>query len=321
MSQNKEKFEKVAVLTGGIGTEREISLLSGQNVYQALQKTGLEVLFFDITPGSMSILDDSSIDIFFPILHGQFGEDGRLQAVLEQRNLCFTGSGSAASRLAMDKVMSKTCFAQAGVAVPKCFASFDQTMDEKQLENRLPRKDAKYVIKPIRHGSSVGVQIVDTRQKAISAAKECFNQYQECMIEEYIPGREITVAVLNGQALPILEIRSKQTFYDYQAKYISDNTEYLFDTITDAGLTKKIQQQALACFESLQCRHWGRIDFILGRDGIPYVLEVNTLPGFTSHSLVPMAAAKVGISADQLCLKILQAAWQDYPAKTRHEIH
>jgi D-alanine-D-alanine ligase len=319
MVKQEHTFQKVAVLTGGIGTEREISLLSGQNVYQALQKTGLEVVFFDITPDHMSILDDESIDIFFLILHGQFGEDGRLQAVLEKRNLCFTGSGSKASQQAMDKVLSKKLFARAGVAVPKCYASFDQFMDGGQLNHCLPAADGKWVVKPIRHGSSVGVRITDTREKTITAAKDCFETYHECMIEEYILGREFTVGILNQEALPILEIHSQEEFYDYHAKYVSDKTKYLFDTIEDRNLIKKLQQQAQACFLSLQCRHWGRVDFIVNPEGIPYVLEVNTLPGFTSHSLLPMAAAKTGLSADQLCLKILQAAWQDFQPKTRRK--
>lgn len=316
MKNRTDTFQKVAVLTGGIGTERQVSLMSGQNVYQALQKTGLDVIFFDITPENMSILDDESIDIFFLILHGQFGEDGRLQAVLEQRNLCFTGSGSNASQLAMDKVISKKLFTQAGVAVPKCRASLDQSMDEEALKNNLTGNDVKLVVKPIRHGSSVGVQITDTRQKTISAVKECFEIYRECMIEEYIPGREITVGIVDEATLPILEIRPKQEFYNYNAKYVSDKTEYLFDTLKDKDLIEKIQQQARACFHSLGCRHWGRVDFIVSPEGIPYVLEVNTLPGFTSHSLLPMAAARVGLGADQVCLKILQAAWRDFHTKS-----
>jgi D-alanine-D-alanine ligase len=319
MVKKKTTFEKVAVLTGGIGTEREISLLSGQNVFQALQKTGLEVVFFDITPENMSILDDESVDIFFLILHGQFGEDGRLQAELEKRNLCFTGSGSKASRLAMDKVAGKKVFAKAGVAVPTCYASFDQTLDELQLNRCLPESDGKWIVKPIRHGSSVGVQITDSREKTISAARQCFAKYHECMIEEFIPGREFTVGILNQEALPILEIRSQEEFYDYHAKYVSDKTQYLFDTLEDEDLVKKIQQQAQACFRALGCRHWGRVDFIVNPDGIPYALEVNTLPGFTSHSLLPMAAARTGLSADRLCLKILQAAWLDFLPKTKRK--
>ncbi len=317
MIKQKDIFEKVAVLTGGVGTERPISLLSGQNVYQSLQKTGLDVVYFDITPDDMSILDDQSIDIFFLILHGQFGEDGRLQAELEKRKLCFTGSGSKASRLAMDKVAAKLLFARAGVAVPKCYASFDQTLDEHWLNQCLPEIDGKRVVKPIRHGSSVGVQIVDTREETKKAARDCFQTYHECMIEEYIPGQEVTVGILGEKTLPILEICSQEKFYDYHAKYISDKTQYLFDTIKNKNLIATLDRQALSCFRTLECRHWGRVDFIVNPDGIPYVLEVNTLPGFTSHSLVPMAAAKIGLSADQLCLKILQAAWEDFHTKTK----
>lgn len=312
MTKNKDIFQKVAVLTGGIGTERQISLLSGQNVYQALQETELNVVFFDITPDNMSILDDSSIDIFFPILHGQFGEDGRLQAALEEKNLCFTGSGSVASRNAIDKVASKQLFEQAGCAVPKCYFSCEQSLDKEQLKTCLPESNLPFVVKPIRHGSSVGVQIVQGSEKAISAATECFAQYQECMIEEYIPGRELTVGVINNQTMPIIEIRSKQEFYDYQAKYESNATDYLFDTLEDSNLINRIRQDAMNCFTALGCKHWGRVDFILSDEGIPYALEINTLPGFTSHSLIPMAAAKVGISASRLCMKILEAAWQDH---------
>lgn len=310
MKLNSKTFQKVAVLTGGIGTEREVSLMSGQNVYEALQKTALDIVFFDISPDNMSVLDDESIDIFFPILHGQFGEDGSLQALLEERHLCFTGSGAASSRKAIDKIISKQLFKQAGCPVPHCFFSCDSSLDEVLLKKSLPEKDSRLVIKPIRHGSSIGVQMA-SGPEAFGAAVECFRQYGECMVEEFIPGREVTVGIVNGQALPLIEIRSKKDFYDYQAKYESDVTEYLFDTIDDPQLVKKIQQDAVTCFYALQCRHLGRVDFIIGENGTGYVLEINTLPGFTSHSLLPKAAARVGISADQLCLKILQAAWQD----------
>ena len=315
VTKSKQDFQTVAVLAGGIGTERDVSLMSGQTVYRALQKTGLDVVFFDITPDDMSILDDDSIDIFFPILHGQFGEDGKLQAVLEERGLCFTGSGSASSRLAIDKAASKTAFTRAGVEVPKSYAVFDRSFEDKKL-NGLPEEAMKYVVKPIRHGSSVGVQIADSRTEAIQAAKDCYSRYRECMIEAFISGREITVGVVDDRTLPIVEIRSQQAFYNYEAKYVSDATRYLFDTIEDSALIQRIQEQALACFQSLECRHWGRIDFIVADDAIPYVLEANTLPGFTSHSLIPMAAARAGISADQLCLKICEAAWRDRKPKT-----
>lgn len=302
---------KIAVLAGGIGSERSISLLSGQTVYSALKEAGFTVVLADITPDNTAVLDDDSIDVFFPILHGQFGEDGHLQQLFEQRNLCFTGSGSQASRLAFDKLLSKQVFFQAGLPIARHLVvhSFDTEADLKQM---LPRLAEKFVIKPVRQGSSVGVTITDNLDIAATKALECLRQYGDCMVEEFIAGREITAGILNGTALPLIEIRSKAAFYDYQAKYESDDTEYLFDTIEDRGLVKKIQDTAAACFRELGCRHLSRVDFIVTPDGRPVILEINTLPGFTSHSLLPMAARRAGIPTPQLCRQIVEAAWKDY---------
>ncbi|MEN8128401.1 MAG: D-alanine--D-alanine ligase [Planctomycetota bacterium] len=306
---------KIAVLTGGVGSEREISLLSGQNVYEALQKAGFETVFFDISPENTSILDDATIDVFFPILHGQFGEDGQLQAMLEERNRCFTGSGSEASRKSFDKLLGKQAFFHAHLPIAKhLIVHADDT--EADLASMLERLADKFVVKPIKQGSSVGVTITDDVQTAAAGAFACFREYGDCMVEEFIAGQEITVGILNGTALPVIEIRSKTEFYDFQAKYESDTTEYLFDTIDDGKLVKEIQQDALACFGELGCRHWGRVDFILTEDRTPYILEINTLPGFTSHSLIPMAAAKAGIDTPQLCRQIVEAAWNDYQSET-----
>lgn len=309
---------KIAVLAGGIGSERPVSLMSGQNVYQALQKAGFETVFFDITPENMSILDDSSIDVFFPILHGRFGEDGQLQKILEEKNRCFTGSGSESSRKSFDKLLSKQAFFHAHLPIARhLIVHADDT--EAALMPLLEKLAPKFVVKPVRQGSSVGVTITDNVQTAAAAAIACFAQYGDCMVEEFITGQEITVGVLNGAALPIIEIRSKTAFYDYQAKYESDATEYLFDTIEDSELVKEIQQDALACFKELACRHWGRVDFILTKVGIPYILEINTLPGFTSHSLIPMAAKKAGIDASQLCKQIVEAAWNEYNSNIKNQ--
>ena len=305
---------KIAVLAGGVGSEREVSLQSGKNVYESLQKAGLETVFFDIAPDNTSILDDSSIDVFFPILHGQFGEDGQLQAMLEKRNLCFTGSGSESSRKSFDKLLGKQAFFHANLPVAKHLI-VDSDDTESNLIPMLEKLADKFVIKPVKQGSSVGVTITDTVETAAASAVGCFAQYGDCMIEEFIPGQEITVGILNETPLPIIEIRSKTTFYDYQAKYESDATEYLFDTIDDSELIKEIQQDALMCFRELGCRHWGRVDFILTKPGIPYILEINTLPGFTSHSLIPMAAKKAGIDTPQVCKKIVEAAWNDYQSE------
>ena len=312
--QNKhENNLKIAVLAGGIGSERPVSLLSGQTIAASLQEAGFNVVTSDITPDDTRILDDATIDVFFLALHGQFGEDGGVQTLLEQRRLAFTGSGADASRCAFDKIESKAVFARAGAAVPPQIIVGPQDT-EQTLVKKLDAFSGRVVVKPVRQGSSVGVEMVDNAAAAAPKAVLCFNTYGDCMIEAFIKGREITVGIVNGLALPIIEIRSKADFYDYHAKYIADTTEYLFDTVTDAALVAKIQQTALDCFNALGCRHLSRVDMILTDDGTPYVLEINTLPGFTSHSLLPMAARKAGIPTPELCRRIALAAWNDRAA-------
>ncbi len=309
---------KIAILTGGISTERDVSLQTGRCIEQALLKAGYEVVFADINPDSLDILDDTSIDIFFPALHGEFGEDGRLQQILEDKNLCYVGSGPKASALAMDKVAAKEHFTTAGAITPCSVRYSDQLTDEK-LEEELSSPE-KYVVKPITHGSSVGVEIVSLATEAISLAADCNKQYGNCMVEQFVEGREITVGILNGKALPIIEVIPKENFYDYHAKYIADSTEYLFDTITDKALIEKINHDAIACFELLGCRHFGRIDFLLTEDNVPYVLEINTIPGMTTHSLVPKAAAKTGLSMSKLCSLLVKAAIDDNKENSLYKI-
>ncbi len=298
---------KVAVLTGGIGQERDISIKSGACVAEALEKAGLNVVTFDIRPDKLDILDDTDIDVFFIALHGKFGEDGQLQQILEDRSLVFTGSGPTASSLAFDKMAGKKRFAQAGVATPTAIV-FNSNTDIHKLQKQLAEFGNKYVVKPIRQGSSIGVTIVSGRNEAIAAARQTLKEFGDCMIENFVPGREVTVGILCDRTLPIIEIRPQIGFYDYQAKYLDDQTQFLFDTITDNTVVNRLESAALACFNSLGCRHFARVDFILSDDGIPYALEVNTIPGFTTHSLLPKAAAKAGFSISDLCTKIIEAA-------------
>ena len=298
---------KIAVLTGGIGPERDISLQSGQCVSEALLSADFNVLTVDIRPDNLDILQDNTIDVFFPALHGEFGEDGRLQQILKDKSLVYTGSGPTASKLAFDKIASKKLFSKAGVTTPESVA-FNTDSDIDQIETRLKYFKDGYVIKPINQGSSVGVRIITDPQQVISTANQILNEFGDCMIEQFIPGREITVGILMEKTLPIIEIRSKTDFYDYQAKYIDEHTEYLFDTIKDNDLITRIEQKAMDCFCALGCRHFARVDFILSEQAIPYVLEVNTIPGFTTHSLLPKAAAKAGLSMSDLCAKIIEAA-------------
>jgi D-alanine-D-alanine ligase len=305
---------KVAVLAGGISSEREISLQSGRCVSQALRSSGYEVIIADVSPQDLRILDDKSIDAFFVCLHGQFGEDGQLQKILEDKNLCYTHSDSAASRGAMDKIAAKTCFEKAGVKTPASIRFIDSISVE-QVQMQLKYPCGRYVVKPVSHGSSVGVDIVDSAEEAIIQC--CIDKTisSDYMIEQFIPGHEITVGILNGRALPILEIRPRVGFYDYHAKYIDDNTEYLFDTITDRNLIEKISADALKCFNCLGCRHVARVDFILADDGTAYALEINTIPGMTAHSCVPKAAERIGISMPELCEGIVRQAIADHKKK------
>ena len=299
---------KVAVLAGGIGSEREISLQSGKYVAQALKEAGFKVVTADIRPNDLEILNDTSIDVFFLALHGKFGEDGQLQQILEDRSLLYAGSGPKASKAAFDKMASKKLFEQAGLATPAA-VEFDPETDISLLEEQLQDLAQKYVVKPIRQGSSIGVSIVSTPHEAAVTARKTYREYGDCMIEEFVPGKEVTVGILHGRPLPIIEVRTQGGFYDYHAKYIDEKTEYLFDTITDPAMAAKVSRAAVECFNALGCRHFARIDFLLSDEKIAYALEANTIPGFTSHSLLPKAAAKAGLSMSDLCTEIVEAAY------------
>ena len=305
-SQRQEQM-KVAVLRGGVGREREVSLESGRCVAEALQAGGLDVVVSDIRPDDMEILNRKDIDVFFLALHGQFGEDGQLQQVLEDRGLVYTGCGPEASRLAFDKMASKRLFQAAGVAVP-VVVEFGPGADPAQLNRQLKGRGNRFVVKPLRQGSSVGVYVVKSRDEAVAAAQKVRDEFGDCMVESFVEGREVTVGVLGRQPLPIIEIRSKTGWYDYQAKYLDDRTEYLFDTIEDETVRARLADAAMACFDALGCRDFSRVDFIVSQDGTPYALEANTIPGFTTHSLLPKAAAKIGISMTELCVRIVHAA-------------
>ena len=313
VSMNPSSFQinqlKIAVLAGGIGDERDISIQSGKYVAESLKKTGANVITADITPQNMDVLDNTDINVFFIALHGKFGEDGRLQQILEDKSLTYTGSGPKTSELAFDKTAAKNAFENAGIKTPPAL-QFDQNENLNQLEEKLLKFSDKYVIKPQKQGSSVGITITEDIKYAIEAAQQTQKQFGDCIIEKFIPGREITVGIIVRQTLPIIEIKTKTPFYDYHAKYLDDQTEYLFDTIKDPDTIGKKNSAALDCFDALGCRGFARVDFILADDNTPYCLEVNTIPGFTSHSLLPKAAENAGISMSSLCEKIIQTAVQ-----------
>jgi len=309
-----EDSMKVVVLQGGVGREREVSLQSGRCIAEALREGGMEVVASDITPDDMSVLDRSDIDVFFVALHGQFGEDGQLQQILEDRGLVYTGCGPEASRMAFDKIVSKNRFAAAGVAVAPTI-EVSRGMPRGDIEAQLAGLGERFVVKPVRQGSSVGVYVVDGLPTVAACALKVCEEFGDCMIEPFVRGREITVGVLGHETLPIIEIRSKTGFYDYHAKYVDDRTEYLFDTVADAQVRARISRDASACFDALGCRDFARVDFILSDDGVPYALEINTIPGFTTHSLLPKAAARAGLSMSQLCVRIVQTSFYRKPVQ------
>jgi len=297
---------KVAVLMGGIGREREVSLQSGACVLEALAEAGYAVVGSDVTPDALSILDDPSVHVFFTALHGEFGEDGQLQAIMEQRQLRYTGSRPAACRAAFDKMVSKAAFKEAGVDTPEAVV-FNAATDARRLAAAVQPLGDPLVIKPIRQGSSVGVQIVHEDDTLWARCCETLEMFGSCMVEKYISGRELTVGILDGRPLPVIEIQVSQRFYDYQAKYLDDTTRFLFDSV-DARLSEKLQIAALACYHGLALRHLARVDFLVTPERHIYALEVNTIPGLTSHSLLPKAAARAHLSMGELCARIVEAA-------------
>jgi D-alanine-D-alanine ligase len=292
---------------GGIGAEREISIQSGTCVAEALRSAGFDVLTADVAPDRLDILDDGSVDVFFPALHGEFGEDGQLQRILEDKSLVYVGSGPVASETAFDKMAAKEAFVRAGVLTPAAIR-YERNIDAGMVAKRIASPVQKYVVKPIRQGSSFGVNIVSGLDNAIEAARKTVGEFGDCMIEEFIAGRELTVGILCNEALPIIEIRPESGFYDYHAKYVDDQTGFLFDTLVEPALVSQVHCAALDCFGVLGCRDFSRVDFMLGEDNRAYALEVNTIPGFTSHSLLPKAAARTGLSMADLCAKIIETA-------------
>jgi D-alanine-D-alanine ligase len=298
---------KAAVLCGGIGEERQISLESGRCVRDALIQGGVEAILADIWPEKLTILDDRSIDVFFIAMHGRFGEDGQLQEIMEGKGLIYTGNPPEACRVAFDKMLSKKVFERAGVKTPPSI-EFKEGGDSKELEVLLAALGNKFVVKPFRQGSSFGVSIVDNVKETAIVATKTAKLFGDCMIEKYIPGRELTVGIVCGQVLPIIEIRPKEAFYNFQAKYVDEKTQFLFDTIEDKLLEQNIKEAAMKCFEAVGIRNIGRADLILGSDRELYALEVNAIPGLTGHSLVPMAAAKAGLNMSRLCTMLIEEA-------------
>lgn len=312
----KDKRTTVAVLMGGVSSEREVSLHSGEGVARALREAGFNVLEVDIREPDLSCLNNLDFDVAFLALHGAFGEDGKIQALLEEAGIAYTGSGPEASRDAMDKVVSKRKFADQGIPISD-YLVIDTVPDDAAAFDVAKRLSSKVVVKPSAQGSSIGVSIVGIEDLARAAA-EALAFDGRAIIEPYIAGRELTVPIIGGEALPIIELKPLSEFFDYTAKYTKGQTHYIIDPDLPGDIERSARRYAIEAFNCLGCSDLARVDMIYQDGGGVLVLEVNTIPGFTETSLVPMAAAAVGRDFPTLCGDLVRMAlerfWATKPA-------
>jgi D-alanine-D-alanine ligase len=300
----KQDFGKVAVLLGGRSAEREISLLSGQAVLAALKRQGVDAHGFDPAEQPLENLRQQGFQRVHIALHGRFGEDGTVQGALELMDIPYTGSGVMASALAMDKWRTKLIWQAVGIPSPR-YAVLEANSDFAALARTL---GLPLIVKPAREGSTIGLTKVTAAADLAEAYRRAAEHDALVLAEEFISGQELTVAILGEQALPLVRIVPAAELYDYQAKYFSDDTKYFCPSGLPAVQEQGIQEQALKAYRIIGCQGWGRVDVMLNASGQPYFLEVNTSPGMTGHSLVPMAAKQAGIDFDTLCRRILETA-------------
>ena len=300
MATDQNLPKKIAVLMGGPGSERDVSLATGRGVSKALRSLGAEVVEVDVHDENFALPKD--VDLAFITIHGTFGEDGQLQEILEERGVAYTGDGVEASRAAFDKILSKEKFREHGVVTPEW---------EVIEVGQRPTISVPLVVKPARQGSTVGVVIVKDASELDSAMAEAAKYDRKLLIEKFVSGRELTIGILGDQALPILEIIPKGGFYDFNNKYpflnpqAGGGAEHVCPAEIDPNKAKQVQKQALHAFRALGLVVYGRVDVLLPDSGNPSVLEVNTIPGMTEASLLPEAAAAAGINYVDLCARII----------------
>ncbi|ALM86382.1 D-alanine--D-alanine ligase [Bordetella sp. N] len=308
MTVAPQQFGKVGVLYGGRSAEREVSLMSGAGVHEALRSAGVDAHLFDTGVQTFADLEQAGFDRVFIALHGRYGEDGTIQGALELLGIPYTGSGAAASALAMDKVMTKRIWLQHGLPTP----AFEVLGGDTELRLVPDRLGLPLMLKPPHEGSTVGISKV----RGYSDMKESYELAArfdaEVLAEQFITGRELTVALLGtgrgARALPVIEIVAPGGNYDYEHKYFSDDTQYFCPADLPADLAAEVQRLSVAAYRSLGCEGWGRVDLMLDKENRPWLIEMNTSPGMTSHSLVPKAAQAVGMSYPELCMSILSEA-------------
>jgi D-alanine-D-alanine ligase len=298
------EFGKVAVLMGGRSAERAVSLKSGGRVLAALKAKGVNAHAFDPGERGMSALVEERFDRAFVILHGRFGEDGTIQGALELLGVPYTGSGVLASALAMDKWHAKLVWQACGIPTPRA-ELLARDSDWQALATRL---GLPLMVKPANEGSSIGMTKVKTARELAEAYALAANYDSVVIAESFVDGVELTAGILGEQPLPLIKLETPREFYDYEAKYQAEDTRYLIPCGLPPDAERIVQDEALFAFKALGCYGWGRVDLMLDRAGKPYFLEVNTSPGMTDHSLVPMAARHAGMPFEDLCLRILELA-------------
>jgi len=303
-----ENFGRVGVLYGGRSAEREVSLMSGAGVHEALRSVGVDAHLFDTGRYTLVDLINAGFDRVFIALHGRHGEDGTLQGALELLKLPYTGSGPLASSLAMDKIMTKKVWQHEGLATP----AYAVLTPDSRLDNVGDELGLPLIIKPPHEGSTLGVTRVDAMADLHAAYGLAARYDREVLAEQFIEGRELTVALLGAgkdvRALPVIEIVAPGGNYDYEHKYVSNDTQYICPAHLDAAVTEEVLRLSREAYVALGCEGWGRADLMLDAAGKPWLLEMNTSPGMTSHSLVPMGAKAAGMSYAELCVAILSTA-------------
>jgi D-alanine-D-alanine ligase len=307
-----EKFGRIGILMGGVSSEREISLKSGKAITEALLRQGGDVIALDITDGAeeaiSSLLEKADMDLAFIALHGRLGEDGTIQSILENANIPYVGSGVEASRLALNKALAQNLFKKNGINVPPFVVlSKNDPFDIPKVIEALG--GFPIVVKPACEGSSIGINFAKTTEE-LSSAIECAWQYGDTVLmEQHIKGKELTVGILGKEALPVIEICPKEEFFNFKAKYTKGMTDYIVPAPIPEDMSVKIQRAAMVAHNVLGCEDFSRVDFILDEDQTYYILEINTIPGFTATSLLPKAAQQRGISFDQLCYQLITFAY------------
>ncbi|HDP89530.1 MAG TPA: D-alanine--D-alanine ligase [Thioalkalivibrio sp.] len=300
-ARNAADYGKVAVLMGGWSAEREVSLKSGRAVLAALLENGVDAHGIDAGRDILSVLPVGRFDRVFIIMHGRGGEDGAMQGALEVLDLPYTGSGVMASAVCMDKLMTKRLWQGVGLPTPR----HEVLRADSDFAAIIERLGLPLIVKPALEGSSIGMSRVDRAEDLEPAYRAAREYGEQVFVEQWITGGEYTAAILNGEALPLIRLETPNAFYDYEAKYVADSTRYHCPCGLSADEEVAMQELAMQAFHAVGAHGWGRVDFMRDADGQPWLIEVNTVPGMTDHSLVPMAAREAGIDFNELVMRIL----------------